>query len=349
MATSGRPIQCRTDINPANADLPAQAVIDAIQLGASAWSIQSNADFNFYYMGKTTGTSFSANLKNEVFFRNAQNGSLVAETYRWYNGAGEIIDSDIVFYDGGWLFTTTTQGSCARAMVLENFATHEFGHMLGLSHSASNTATMYPSGKTCSTDWMSLDPDDLAGVEALYPPSSVDKAPVVSITSPTSGASATADSAVTFTGSATDVEDGNLSGGIVWTSSVDGALGTGASLTKSLSVGKHIITAKAKDSAGIVSSTDIAVTVLSSSTVTTGVTLSAEGFYKYGVQRVRLGWTGASGNKVDVYRNGKVVLTVPNDGAQVDQVDTTGALTYTYKVCERASTTKCSPSQSVTF
>jgi len=58
--------------------------------------------------------------------------------------------------------------------------------------------------------------------------------------------------AFTLAGTAIDPEDNNISGNIVWTSSIDGALGTGASINVNggvpLSVGSHTITATITDS-----------------------------------------------------------------------------------------------------
>lgn len=48
-------------------------------------------------------------------------------------------------------------------------------------------------------------------------------------------------------GTAIDPEAGDLSATIVWSSDVDGVIGTGASITVTLSEGAHVITASATD------------------------------------------------------------------------------------------------------
>ena len=62
---------------------------------------------------------------------------------------------------------------------------------------------------------------------------------------------------ITFSGSGTDEEDGDLNGGsLVWTSNIDGTLGTGATvITSALTAGDHEITLTATDSEGETSST----------------------------------------------------------------------------------------------
>lgn len=85
--------------------------------------------------------------------------------------------------------------------------------------------------------------------------------PVVSISSPATGDTFTRRQAITFTGSATDAEDGSLSASLVWTSSIDGNIGTGASVQRKLSAGVHTITTQATDMRGAASSASITVTV----------------------------------------------------------------------------------------
>ncbi|MEO5814465.1 MAG: PKD domain-containing protein [Gemmatimonadaceae bacterium] len=76
------------------------------------------------------------------------------------------------------------------------------------------------------------------------------QSPAAMITAPAANANVVAGTSVTFSGSATDPEDGTLSGAsLVWTSSRDGQIGTGTSVsTSTLSAGTHIITLTAKDS-----------------------------------------------------------------------------------------------------
>ncbi|MFT3707711.1 MAG: PKD domain-containing protein [Archangium sp.] len=91
----------------------------------------------------------------------------------------------------------------------------------------------------------------------------MNQAPTVTITAPATGTTVTAGTNLTFTGTATDPEDGPLTGAAVrWSSSLDGALGTGTSLsTASLSVGNHTISLVATDSGGRSSSASISITV----------------------------------------------------------------------------------------
>ena len=74
--------------------------------------------------------------------------------------------------------------------------------------------------------------------------------PQVTIASPASGTTVTYGDTVSFTGTASDPQDGDLSAFLQWTSSIDGALGTGASVGRPLSVGNHTISARVTDGTG---------------------------------------------------------------------------------------------------
>lgn len=97
----------------------------------------------------------------------------------------------------------------------------------------------------------------------------VNQAPVVTITSPADGASFPVGTGITFTGSAIDAEDGELTGSLTWTSSLDGPIGTGGSIsTDTLRNGTHTITASVTDSEGMPGTARITITItVSASTV----------------------------------------------------------------------------------
>lgn len=154
-------------VNPANLDLDAGRAEGAVRFGADTWALQSSAHIALVYAGTTSGTTVQNNSKNEVFFRNASNGSAVATTYSYYSG-DKILDTDIVFWDGAFKFFSGTSG-CSGGMYIEDIAAHEFGHALGLGHSETSGATMYASVSYCSQALRTLAADDIAGIEAVYP------------------------------------------------------------------------------------------------------------------------------------------------------------------------------------
>jgi|CXWL01.1.fsa_nt_gi hypothetical protein len=86
--------------------------------------------------------------------------------------------------------------------------------------------------------------------------------PTVTISAPANGSSFTAGTAVTFTGTATDVESGTLTASLSWSSSINGTIGTGGSFsTSTLSAGTHTITASVTDGGGLTGSSSITVTI----------------------------------------------------------------------------------------
>ena len=75
----------------------------------------------------------------------------------------------------------------------------------------------------------------------------------------------TAGSPLDLVASASDFEDGDLSGAIAWSSSLDGDLGIGATVSPVLSVGDHTITASVEDSGGLVDLATVDVSVVGGS------------------------------------------------------------------------------------
>jgi subtilisin family serine protease len=78
------------------------------------------------------------------------------------------------------------------------------------------------------------------------------------------------------------------------------------------------------------------------------ILLRGQGRKVGGINTSRLKWRGATSANVDVYRNGLVIVTTPNDGSYDDSTGTTGQASFMYKVCE-AGTQTCSNTVTVNF
>ncbi len=73
----------------------------------------------------------------------------------------------IRYYDS-WTWDDGPGDPESGAMDLQGVATHEYGHALGLGHSGVVGATMYPTVSGAGVAQRSIEPDDAAGVQAIY-------------------------------------------------------------------------------------------------------------------------------------------------------------------------------------
>lgn len=81
--------------------------------------------------------------------------------------SGDLLDADIELNADGYGLTVSDE---AVDYDLLSVLTHEVGHFLGMGHSELPEATMYAIYESGTTELRSLDPDDTAGICALYPP-----------------------------------------------------------------------------------------------------------------------------------------------------------------------------------
>jgi len=77
----------------------------------------------------------------------------------------KITDSDVSF-NLSYNYTTPAQGSCSSEIYLDSVVTHEVGHVIGLAHSGTSSALMYPSVSYCNDKIIAS--DDTNGRNALY-------------------------------------------------------------------------------------------------------------------------------------------------------------------------------------
>jgi hypothetical protein len=191
------------------------------------------------------------------------------------------------------------------------------------------------------------------GVGAAAPPPPPGT-PTVSITSPAEGA--------TVSGNVTVTADASADAGVAqvefFVEGVSIGVDTSAPYSASwdttgLSDGtNHTITAVVTDSASPsqqATSEGVTVTVDNSAPPPSSISLSASGYKVKGLQKADLTWSGATSTNVDVYRNGALLASTPNDGSYTDEINNRGGGSYTYKVCESGSTSTCSNEATVVF
>jgi uncharacterized repeat protein (TIGR03806 family) len=129
--------------------------------------------------------------------------------------------------------------------------------------------------------------------------------PVVTITEPSEGAVFAEGAEVMFAGLASDVEDGDLTTAIVWTSDLDGVFGSGGTVaTTALSPGIHAVTASVIDAGGLDDEATLHVTVAPAAMPTVVTLRSVEGEDGHVVESSEMSGVGglavANGATIDV-------------------------------------------------
>ena len=110
----------------------------------------------------------------------------------------------------------------------------------------------------CSLQQMQPEVNSASCLTAIDP---TNTDPSVTILSPQDSAILSVTNPIPFVGQATDLEDGDLSNQIEWTSDLDGPIGTGGNISPSLSIGTHQITAVVEDTDNSQASEVIIITV----------------------------------------------------------------------------------------
>ena len=142
---------------------------------------------------------------------------------------------------------------------------YESGTSMACPHVAGTAALIIHSGISDVRGRLASTADDLGpqGFDTLYgcglvdaaeastPDGPLNQPPAVAIAAPVDGSSFASQASITFTGSASDSEDGDLTAALIWTSDIDGPIGTGGNFSAMLSVGSHTITASVTDSGNL--------------------------------------------------------------------------------------------------
>lgn len=128
----------------------------AVRSAASSWSDIYPSGLRFSYTGTTSGTADGLDGENLVCWKNEGDSGALATTYAWYSGS-TIIETDVIFND---FYNWSVSGA---DYDVETVALHEFGHCVGLDHSASGIMQPYYSGIQ-----RSIDGDARAGFMEMY-------------------------------------------------------------------------------------------------------------------------------------------------------------------------------------
>ncbi len=156
-------------INPTNSQLNESFVATAVYNAAEEWDAHTTRELMNNYTIDYTATYGVQDYKNAISFGNYPTEGVIAVTSVWYNPATkEIVEFDIMF-DTDWQWGDATINTTV--MDLQNIATHEFGHGIGLADvydTACSEVTMYGYSDYGETEKRTLEQPDITGLQTLY-------------------------------------------------------------------------------------------------------------------------------------------------------------------------------------
>lgn len=173
MASSGMNYQINFTTKPKN--LSESQVLTAIADSFGTWTTADSKQI-FNFSGTTSVKTAKLDGTNAILWKGISSGAL-AITYAWYSTiTGELAEADTVFNRNyNWDLTSISAGDCGGtngAYDVQNIATHEFGHWVGLDDlysTADKDLTMYGYGETKELKKDSLGLGDISGVNAISP------------------------------------------------------------------------------------------------------------------------------------------------------------------------------------
>jgi hypothetical protein len=170
-------------INPINPIqlLDENRVVSAIYNAAEEWDYHTSVELmNNQYTIDYSATPGVRDYKNVIGFGNYGDPNVIAVTTIWYSRVtNQIVEFDMIF-DIDWTWgdavaqcssnETFTNSSCT-IMDIQNIATHEFGHAIGLGDiyvSSCSEVTMYGYSEYGEVKKRTLEQADIIGLQTLY-------------------------------------------------------------------------------------------------------------------------------------------------------------------------------------
>lgn len=172
MPASGLTYQVSIATLPSN--ITGASFLAAFGRATATWESQ-DASINWTDGGTTSVRRSRLDGVNLVSFGNTSGAIAVTRTWYW-TGTGEVAESDLTFASNlAWSMSSPTAGDCsgtAKAYDVQNIATHELGHQVGLDDLYASTdkdLTMYGYGTTAELKKDSLGAGDIAGAKTVTP------------------------------------------------------------------------------------------------------------------------------------------------------------------------------------
>lgn len=157
-------------INATGSNLASTFVWDAIASSAETWdAVLLNKDLFGAYTDDSSAKYGIRDNKNSIVFGDYPNSGVIAVTSVWYYKlTREIVEFDMEF-NTDYVWGNAKENS--PVMDLQNIATHEFGHAIGLGdlyNATCSSVTMYGYSNYGETDKRDLEQPDINGLLALY-------------------------------------------------------------------------------------------------------------------------------------------------------------------------------------
>ncbi len=160
-------------INPTNPQNLAESFVEsAISTSAETWDATTSRElFNGAYTVDYTATYGAQDYENAITFGNYPTAGVIAVTTVWYNPATKAIVEFDVMFDTDWIWGDVTNPETPNVMDLQNIATHELGHGIGLGDiydSACSAVTMFGYSNYGEIIKRTLEIPDITGLQKLY-------------------------------------------------------------------------------------------------------------------------------------------------------------------------------------
>lgn len=160
-------IPYRVNVAGQPANLNSESFVKAVTAAFASWASPTGNAVALSYQGTTTTAATANDGQNVIFWAPIDTPGVLGQALCWYNPrTGATQDCDVVFDPLDYPWSAADQPGL-NTIDFQSVALHEFGHFLGLNHSADPAAVMFPSIALGTVKRVPAG-DDLSGLTSLY-------------------------------------------------------------------------------------------------------------------------------------------------------------------------------------